>query len=249
MNNELRMKDEEMSTDDSKFEIRNSLFSKGFSLIEMLVVIGIIAVLMGTAVGGYSFATKRAQAARGRELVSNTATALNLLFQKDGRWPSALLNEAGSGAGRLTARAAACLAVKKYMSLTYDRVDKDGESYYTLSGLDRYGIVTPWATAALKQAGNGGSESTKVPSGGNVKDHQLYYALDKTGEGIVEANVGGVTVKVRANAIVWCAGLDGVLAPYPYASGGSGGAGENRGGAAGKRSDDIYSWAPSQVER
>ena len=123
---------------------------KGFSLIEMLVVIGIIAVLMGTAVGGYSFATKRAQAARGRELVANTATALNLLFQKDGKWPGALLNEAGSGAGRLTARAAACLAVKKYMSLTYTRTEKDGESYYTLSGLDRCGIVTPWATAASR---------------------------------------------------------------------------------------------------
>ena len=221
-----------------------------FSLIEMLVVIGIIAVLMGTAVGGYSFATKRAQAARGRELVSNTATALNLLFQKDGKWPSALLNEAGSGAGRLTARAAACLAVKKYMSFSYTKVEKDGENYYTLSGLDRCGVVTPWATAALKQAGNGGSENTKVPSGGTVRDHQLYYALDKTGEGIVEANVGGVPVRIRANAAVWCAGLDGVLAPYPYAGGGAkGGVGANKSGAAGKRSDDIYSWTPAQVER
>ena len=210
---------------------------RGFSLIEMLVVIGIIAVLMGTAVGGYSFATKRAQAARGRELVANTATALNLLFQKDGKWPSALLNEAGSGAGRLTARAAACLAVKKLMSLTYTKVEKDGESYYTLSGLDRCGIVTPWAAAALKQAGNGGSESTKVPMGGTVKDHQLYYALDKTGEGIVEANVGGETLRIRANAVVWSIGPSGgdrSHQPWPYSKG--------------QRRDDIYSWSASQVE-
>ena len=209
----------------------------GFSLVEMLVVIGIIAVLMGTAVGGYSFATKRAQAARGRELVSNTATALNLLFQKDGKWPSALLNEAGSDAGRLTARAAACLAVKKYMSLTYTKVEKDGESYYTLSGLDRCGVVTPWATAALKQAGNGGSENTKVPSGGTVRDHQLYYALDKTGEGIVEANVGGETLRIRANAVVWSIGPSGgdrSHQPWPYSKG--------------QRRDDIYSWSASQVE-
>ena len=208
-----------------------------FSLVEMLVVIGIIAVLMGTAVGGYSFATKRAQAARGRELVSNVATALNLLFQKDGRWPSALLNEAGSGSGRLTARAAACLAVKKYLSLTYDRVEKDGESYYTLTGLDRFGIVTPWATAVLKQAGTGGSESTKVPMGGTVKDHQLYYALDRTGEGIVEANVGGETLRIRANAVVWSIGPSGGdknHQPWPYSKG--------------KRSDDIYSWSAAQVE-
>lgn len=214
------------------FEMR-----KGFSLIEMLVVIGIIAVLMGTAVGGYSFATKRAQAARGRELVSNTATALNLLFQRDGMWPSALRTEADSGAGRLTARAAACLAVKNLMSLTYTKVEKDGESYYTLSGLDRCGIVTPWAAATLKQAGNGGSESTTVQMGGTVKDHQLYYALDKTGEGIVEANVGGETLRIRANAVVWSIGPSGGdenHRPRPYSKG--------------RRSDDIYSWTASQVE-
>ena len=203
----------------------------------MLVVIGIIAVLMGTAVGGYSFATKRAQAARGRELVSNTATALNLLFQKDGRWPSALLSEANGGEGRLTARAAACLAVKKYMSLTYNKVEKDGESYYTLTGLDRFGIVTPWAVAALKQAGTGGSESTKVPMGGTVKDHQLYYALDQTGDGIVEANVGGETLRIRANAVVWSIGPSGgdrSHQPWPYSKG--------------QRMGDIYSWSAAQVE-
>ena len=210
---------------------------KGFSLIEMLVVIGIIAVLMGTAVGGYSHMTKKAQQARGQELVSNVATALNLLFQKQGKWPSALMNEAGSGAGRLTARASACLAVKKLMSLTYTKVEKDGESYYTLSGLDRCGVITPWAAAALKQAGNGGSENTKVPMGGTVKEHQLYYALDRTGEGIVEANVGGETLKIRANAVVWSIGPSGGdrnHQPWPYSKG--------------QRRDDIYSWSASQVE-
>ena len=210
---------------------------KGFSLVEMLVVIGIISILMGTAVGGYSYATKRAQAARGRELVANTATALNLLFQKDGKWPSALLNEAESGAGRLTARAAACLAVKKLMSFTYTRVEKDGSSYYTLSGLDRCGVVTPWATAVLKQKGTSASESSKVQMGGTVKDHQLYYALDKTGEGIVEANVGGETLKIRANAVVWSIGPSGgdkSHKPWPYSKG--------------LRKDDIYSWSTAQVE-
>lgn len=212
---------------------------KGFSLVEMLVVIGIIAVLMGAGLSGYSSMTRRAQKAQGRELVSNTSTALNLLFQKTGRWPAALRNEAGSGAGRLRARPAACLAVNRLMALTYTTKDDNGAQVYTLSGLDKFGIVSPWAQRVLKRAGtSGGSEGMKVPSGGTVGDHVLYYALDLDGDGITEANVKGETLKVRANAAVWCAGADGVLDPYPYTS------------SNGKHnSDDIYSWAPNQVER
>ena len=37
---------------------------KGFTLIEILVVIAIIAVLMGVAIGGFSGATKAAERAR-----------------------------------------------------------------------------------------------------------------------------------------------------------------------------------------
>ena len=228
------------SSNNSQFSILNSQFlRKGFSMLELMVAIGIIAVLMGAAVGGYSHMTKKAQQARGQELVSNVATALNLLFQKQGKWPSALMNEAGSGAGRLRARPAACLAVNKLLTLTYTKVEKDGESYYTLSGLDRFGIVSPWAQEAIKRAGQGGGTGLHVSTGGTVDDHVLYYALDTTGEGIVEANVGGVKVKVRGNAAVWCAGMDGKLEAYPYAGGGKG-----------KRNiDDIYSWSPNQVER
>lgn len=225
---------------------------RGFSLIEMLVVIGIIVTLMGASVGVYSHMTKRAQQARGRELVSNVATALNVLFQQKGKWPTALMSEASGGAGRLKARPAACLAVNKLMSLTYTKREQDGESYYTLSGLDRFGIVTPWAQAVIKRAGtSGGGTGLRVPSGGTVEDHILYYALDTTGEGIVKANVGGVALKIRANAAVWCAGMDGVLTPYPFSSsGGSGAKGQSSASKSKSRmGDDIYSWAPNQVER
>ena len=207
---------------------------KGFTLIEMLVVIGIIAILIGSSIGGYSYATKKAEATRGRELVSNVATALNVLFQRQNRWPPSLLQEAEGGDGRLTARAAACLAVNNLVSLSYTKQEVDGEEVYTLSGLDRYGIVTPWAMAVLKR---GGTDSSKVASGGTVLDHQLHYALDLDGDGEVEANIGGQTVVVRSNAIVWCWGQNGKEDDYKDSMTGRG------------KADDIYSWSRAQEVR
>ena len=210
---------------------------EGFSLVEMLVVIGIIAILVGASVGGYSFAIKRAEAAKGRELVSNMATALNVLFQKQNRWPPSLLSEA-QGEGRLTARAAACLAVNKLVSLSYTTQEVDGETVYTLSGLDRCGIVTPWAAAVIKRlAPSDPALSVKVPSGGTVRDHQLHFAIDEDGDGIVEVDLGVETVRVRANAVVWCWGQNGHLDDYSASMSGRG------------KADDIYSWTRAQEDR
>ena len=54
----------------------------GFTLIEMLVVIGIITVLIGASLGGYTAMTRSAERAKCQELVANTATALTALFQQ-----------------------------------------------------------------------------------------------------------------------------------------------------------------------
>ena len=212
----------------------------GFTLIEMLVVIGIITILIGASLGGYSAMTRSAEKAKCQELVANTATALTALFQQEGHWPKKL-RENGSSDGELNEDVAYALVAgsTKYMSLS----TKDGK----LSGLDRFGIVTPWATAALKSRGSSGSLSTKVGSA-TVRDHILHFALDLDGDGIIEgANVGGKSVSIRATAAVWCCGKDGVISPYPYGSGGSGGKGANAGGGSSGKTDDVYSWAPGQT--
>ena len=48
---------------------------RGFTLIEILVVVGIIATLMGVMLASVSTFLKSADKARCQELVSNTATA------------------------------------------------------------------------------------------------------------------------------------------------------------------------------
>ena len=102
---------------------------------------------------------------------------------------------------------------------------------YTPIGVSRCGVVDPWAETVLKRPKS--EASTKVPSGGTVQDHIIYYAVDRDGDGFTEASVGGQNIKVRAEAIAWCAGADGVIAPYA-----------NRG-----RSDDVYSWDAAKEKR
>ena len=197
---------------------------KAFSLIEMLLVIAIIVILLASMVGAYSHLTATAQKAKCKELVDNTATALTQLFQKEGAWPRALRIK-GSTDGELDEHAAYPLAKGNYMSLT-----TDGSK---LSGYDKFGIVTPWAQAVIKRRGSAASRADNVPGGGKVKDHVLHFALDLDGDGIIEgASVGGQSVNVRATAIVWACGKDGVIEAY----------------SKGLKKDDVYSWSYGQTQ-
>jgi len=213
---------------------------KGFTLIEMLVVLGIIAILIGASIGGYSAMSKSAERTRCQELVSNTATALTALFQDEGVWPRRLAKN-GATDGKLDEDTAYALVAngRSYFSLT-----KNGDK---LGGHDRFGILTPWAQAVVKRLGTSASKGSKVGSM-TVDDHILHYALDLDGDGkIVGASVGGRSVDVRATAIVWCCGKDGEIDPYPYVGGGSGGLGQSAGVSGGK-TDDVYSWTPAQTK-
>ena len=218
-------------------------FNQGFTLIEMLVVIAIIATLIAATVGGYSRMTRTADRANAQELVNNVATALTALYQREGNWPKRLATEGGSD-GELNESAALPLARGKYVSLT---TSGSGTSL-KLAGADRFGIITPWAMAVVKRRGTSATLSDHVGTM-TVKDHLLHYALDLDGDGIIKgASVGGVSVNIRATAAVWCGGKDGVIDPYPYAGGGSGSAGQNANKKAGGPSDDVYSWAPGQTK-
>lgn len=198
---------------------------RGFTLIEMLVVIGIIATLMGVMLAAVSTFIKSADKARCQELVANTATALATLYQKEGAWPRALI-KGHNGNNLLDENAALPLAKGRYMTLTMN------DDKTRLSGYDRFGVVSPWAFKVVKNRGKSASLSTKVPSGGTIQDHVLRYALDLDGDGVIEgAPVGGEAVNIRATAAVWCCGKDGNIEAY----------------STGLRKDDVYSWTVGQT--
>lgn len=209
---------------------------KGFSLVEMLIVIGIIAILTGSTVAAFSSMTKRAQITKARELVLNTNTALTALYQNKGYWPNSIFKgDVGSfGEMKLDGTAAVSLARNNLMSLTTTKtIDKSTEiEMYKLSGLDRFGIVDPWAMDAIKRVDvkMSSARGIKVRTGGTVEDHVLRFAVDEDGDGITEVKLKDVTVQVRAVACVWSCGPDGVFQPYSKAG----------------RSDDVYSWTKSQ---
>ena len=134
-------------------------FVPAFTLVEMLVVIGIIAILMGASLAGYSKMTKSAERAKCQELVANVSTALTALYQKEGAWPKRLASRAASKDGELDENAAIPLATGGYFSLSH--------SGTKLIGADRFGILTPWAAAVVKRMipGVSASNARTTPPG------------------------------------------------------------------------------------
>ena len=61
-------------------------FSRGFTLLEMLVVIGIIAVLVGFGATSYNTAQKKARDAKRKADVAAIANALEVVFAKNGSY-------------------------------------------------------------------------------------------------------------------------------------------------------------------
>ena len=61
---------------------------KGFTLIELMIVIAIIGILAAVAIPQYNQYTARVQVAEGFSLMAPVKTALILHYQMEGTWPT-----------------------------------------------------------------------------------------------------------------------------------------------------------------
>lgn len=166
--------------------------NKGFTLVEMLVVVGIIAIMTAASMVGYSSMIKTTERTRAQELVSNVATAMTALYQQEGYWPKRIISGM-QGDCKLN-----------------ENVIKPLNGYISLNGYDRFGIVTPWAVTVIKNRGNRTTLQTPV-GGKTIDDHILRYAVDDDGDGITElpSAYGEGGIRVRASACVWCCSKEG----------------------------------------
>ena len=198
---------------------------KGFTFIEMLAVIGIVAVLIVVTAMSYAKFAASGETAKCQELVRNTATAMAAIFNRDGFWPKVLRGGGGGEDGVLDADRAYPLAHNNYMTLS--------SSGGKLSGYDRFGIVTPWAAAVIKRNGSAAKLSDRVPTGGTIEDHILHYAVDLDGDGVIpDATIGGKKVTLRATVAVWCCGRNGVIEAW----------------TADGKGDNVYSFSAAEVK-
>ena len=221
----------------------------GFTLIEMMVVIGIIGILAAVMTGGYTYAVRSARRAKAMEAVSNARTALEMLHQRAEGWPQAIIDARKEGDYQvMDENVARVLFTYSLLNVDCKKVKSSGklEDDYALRGADRCGIADPWAQDVLKKAEKDkkGKEllSFKVSTGGTVRDHLIYFAVDKDDDGFVDKSEGAPVSKVRGKVITWCAGADGGLGDCSTDKRGK----KKENGRSVTNADNVYSWQRAQ---
>ena len=182
----------------------NRTLTSGFTLIEMLVVIGIIGILATALLGAFSYVKTIAWQSRAQNQVSQVTTALNVYLQSERTWPAELLNKT-----EFDMDVCWVLQEQKIFDVTVKTKDSSGAWVWDKDNgknggsLDRFGLLDPWGRAILRS----NPQSTEA----DVKNHRLQFRLDKNFDGYVDAGEGAPKgVKVRASIIVWSRGPDGM---------------------------------------
>lgn len=222
----------------------------GFTLIEMMVVIGIIGILAAALTGAYGLMVKSAQRSKAVEAVANARSALETLYiRKDNTWPPAIINARTHEGGYhvMDENVAKELFRNSLLNVDCKKTDdkQEGLAAYTLRGVDRFGIADPWAQDVLRRKVEKGKRDSSVPSGGKVEDHLIYFAVDQNDDGFVDRSEGAPVNKVRARAITWCAGADGGLGDCSTDKRGK----TQVNGRTVSNGDNVYSWQRAQEEK
>ena len=167
----------------------------GFTLVEMLVVIGIIGILAGSLVGTVVHLQKIAKKVKAQDSISDAKIALNCYLQQEGEWHELMLQA-------LVMNRDVCVELRNKQTIDY--APESG------LGLDRFGILDSWGRDSLRRSHSITSGSQAGDDGIRISDRLLQFRLDENYDGYVDQTEGSPKgVKVRANVIIWSRGPDG----------------------------------------
>lgn len=193
--------------------LNHSRLPSGFTLVEMLVVIGMIGILAATLIASFSNVKTAAKQSQSQSQVSEVATAFNLYLQQERQWPEAMLDDPQE----LDAARCAIFQKLKLLDLTtwtnVPSISQKGvvgtDGTLNKNSPDRFGMLDPWGRAAMRKNPTMASANTSIEGGTKLSQHLIQYRLDKNYDGYVDSSEGAPKGRVRASVLVWSRGPDG----------------------------------------
>lgn len=180
---------------------------RGFTLAEMLVVIGIIGILIAVMAGGFTIVQTLAWKTRSQELVSNVATALSIYIQKEGSWPDEILRSKGNVNNEV------CKVLQEAKLLDLTTVKSDGT--INQNSPERFGLFSPWGQRIIRKKPLMTGSLGALPADAELVRHILQFRVDINLDGKIDENdatlgtIPGRGTAIRASAIVWSCGPSG----------------------------------------
>jgi prepilin-type N-terminal cleavage/methylation domain-containing protein len=181
--------------------------NKGFTLVEMLVVMGLIGLLVAMMTGALKYAQNVAWQARAQELVSNVATALTIYISREGVWPKEILESGGVVDNEV------CKVLQQARLLDVTTVKSDGS--INQNSPERFGLLSPWGQRMLSRNPKMTASLGSLPTDAALRKHMLQLRVDINLDGKIDSSDGqlgalpGEGSIIRASAMVWACGPNG----------------------------------------
>ena len=160
---------------------------KGFTLVEMLVVIAILGILMAMMVPAAGMILKRAKVSQAKTDARVVATVLMKYYAEYNRWPSIATNSASQH-----------LTDKDWVTVMSPAPSHDGDS----SGGDNFKRIIFFEPSAGALATEGLDAGAFVDPWGKPYE----YLVDQDHNGLITSPEN--SKEIRADVLVWSAGPD-----------------------------------------